>query len=1177
MRIKQLEIKGFKSFPDKTVFELKPGITAIVGPNGCGKSNVFEAMRWVMGEQRARSLRGKKMEDVIFNGSENRKPVGMTEVRLVLSNREGQGPPSMADYEEIMIARRLFRDGESQYEINNVPCRLSEITDFFLDTGVGKNSYAIIEQGRVDMVVASKPEDRRVLIEEAAGISRYKTRREAAIKKLEQTQQNLLRISDVIGEVQRQNASLRRQAQKAERYRKIRDRLQELDLALHAHRCAQLQQELSRIQEDLERKRTDLFERQARFGSRQAELESARLTALQTEKALQELIEAQHGIDLELAQLRASMDRDRAKLSQMAEFKKRAELETATLNVKRDELRGALAELELDRERINCEIQSQRQDLEQAVNRMQSLEESLSRQRQLQESLKEETFRVLQESAGRRNARESLARRQVEHRSELARRSKESADARGLLDDRRKKREELLEQAETIEASLETATGRKAELNRIINELRCRLNDLRQELGKKEQELAAVTGRLDSLRELHIAYASYGEGVRYLMQSRAPELEEDLVGPLAELIDVPAEHEKALSAALGDRLGHMVVSSPRAGAEAALLLDQARAGRSTFIPCCPRSDLNGERIDASESLTRLKEVVRFREGYEQLGDFLLGRSFLVDDINQAIEIWERNGAFIDLVTRNGEALNRHGEITGGSQGNLGEEIFAKRRQLDELTVKQSEIAREVDRLRVATGEDEKKLDGLVRELDETTKLLHELTVQQAGVRKDREALDAEIQGSQRRLEALTLEEERLTKELEELSTETQTCDEKLRALEATREELERKSRHAGQEFQRLTETSANQLDESSKIRVWLAQMEERARSIERELKTSREGYAHLEERCSTLVEEMKRNSDEELSLGETVRQDQSRERALMERHGDQAGKIETLKSHSENRAHAAQSLQVQVQQDEKSIRELGETAHAVETESVRVEQSLEGMVDKILDRYRIDPRTIPTPERSPDENEIQELKGKLESFGEVNLAAIGESRQIEERLEFLLKQDADLRQAVESLYETIHKINKTTRERFRDAFEQVNEKFQEIFPFLFRGGEARLELTDDRDLLETGVEILARPPGKRIRNMDLLSGGEKALTAVALIFAIFLTRPSPFCLLDEVDASLDEANIIRFNEMLRRLADKTQFLVITHNKRTMEAADTLYGVTMEEPGSSGVVSVEFAA
>ncbi|MFZ5867919.1 MAG: AAA family ATPase, partial [Thermodesulfobacteriota bacterium] len=490
---------------------------------------------------------------------------------------------------------------------------------------------------------------------------------------------------------------------------------------------------------------------------------------------------------------------------------------------------------------------------------------------------------------------------------------------------------------------------------------------------------------------------------------------------------------------------------------------------------------------------------------------------------------------------------------------------------------QSEIAQETDRLRAAITQDEKKLDSLVHDLDVTYKLIQDLTVQQAGIRKDREVLDAEIQSSQRRLGVINLEEERLTKELEELSVQTQTCEEKLRVLEARREELEQKGRDAAQAVQQLAETTTKVSGASSEIRVRLAQMDERARSMERELKTSRESFAGLQSRWSALVEEMKRNSDEELSLGETIGQNQDRERELMERHANQAGKIETLKHDSEGSARAVQSLQVQVQQEEKSIRDLGETVHAGETESVRVEQSLEGIVEKILDRYRIDPRTVTPPESVPDQNEIHELKGKLETFGEVNLAAIAESRQIEERLEFLQEQEADLKQAVESLFETIHKINKTTRERFREAFEQVNEKFQEIFPFLFRGGEARLELTDEQDLLETGVEILARPPGKKIRNMDLLSGGEKALTAVALIFAIFLTRPSPFCLLDEVDASLDEANIIRFNEMLRRLSDKTQFLVITHNKRTMEAADTLYGVTMEDPGSSGVVSVEFAA
>ncbi len=454
-------------------------------------------------------------------------------------------------------------------------------------------------------------------------------------------------------------------------------------------------------------------------------------------------------------------------------------------------------------------------------------------------------------------------------------------------------------------------------------------------------------------------------------------------------------------------------------------------------------------------------------------------------------------------------------------------------------------------------------------------MISDLTLREVRIKNDQERLETQMNAARRRLEVINLERERLNKENSETKTELQQCDDVAASLEKTRLDLETEKR----DIQRTAEALELALRERSRrteeIRVRLAQLEERGRSLDRELRSSRDGLAQYEKQLAALIEEMSLSEQEAKKLAQEIEATETREKQLMTEHEEQAAQIDTLKSSSTELSSRVQCLEEQSASMAKSVRDLRDTAHAQEMESVRLEQALSDLVEKILERHHVDPRNVPAPETIPDEEEIAEMKSKIESMGEVNLAAINESRLTEERLTFLLEQEDDLNKAVDSLYATINTINKTTIERFRAAFDSVNEQFQEIFPFLFRGGEGRLELTDEEDLLETGVEIMARPPGKRIQNMDLLSGGEKALTAVALIFSIFLTRPSPFCLLDEVDAPLDDANLARFHEMLRRLCDKTQFLFITHNKRSMQEADSLYGITMGEPGASSIVSVEF--
>ncbi len=1175
MKITKIEVKGFKSFPDKTVFDFKPGITAIVGPNGCGKSNVFEAMRWAMGEQRIRSLRGKKMEDVIFNGSESRKPVGMAEVRLVLSNTEGLAPASMADYDEIMITRRLFRDGESQYEINNVPCRLSDITDFFLDTGVGRNSYAIIEQGRVDMVVASKPEDRRVLIEEAAGINRYKSRREAALKKLEQTSQNLLRINDVIGEVKRQSASLKRQASKAQRYRELSDRLHELDIALHAYKCHELQRQTGQVGGELEKSRSVLLEKESRYSTITARLEDDRLKSLQHEKALKDLLETRHQVELELTGLRSGIERDRNRVSQLANHQQRCAGEKKVLEEKVEEAKSLQEALDKDRGAVHTELKIAGDQLKQALGDAEGTEQDLVRQRKHLDQLKDDLFHTLQETSQERNRRETLTRRGTEISSHLERISRDSEAIRTDLEAQNGEKDRLANNIAEIGRNRQRNTIEKEELVNARESARQRINSLRDSLKVAEKHLASAQARLESLEEMQKNYRGYGQGVRFLLKEDESGKKEALLGPLAEMIDVPREFQKALTAALGDRLGHMVVTSTREGANAADRLKEAGAGRSTFIPLSPRSVPESEPGEVPEGLTPLQEVVCFREGCEGLGNFLLNRCFVVEDMQQAVDLWEKNGIHVDLVTAGGEMLNRHGEISGGSHEDGRDTVFEQRREIAALQEKVASLEQQLHGLQSALKEEEAHLEKISLDSEQIERLLNELNVKEVHLRKDQEVLEAHVSNAERKLEVLSLERESLANEQEGLSIDLLKAEEAISLLERKRVDIETEREELNRTVEELSLFALEKSQQTGQLQVRVAQLEERSHSLERECHTSLDSLRQHEARLTALAAEIEHNQFEEKELGEQITQAEQREKVLMEQHEARARQIEILRTESADLSASVEALEREAAVTAKIVKELKDGVHSLEVESVRLEQALQGLVEKILERYHVDLRSVACPDSPPDDDVITEIRNKMDLMGEVNLAAISESQQAEERLTFLLEQQEDLKKAVDSLYATINTINKTTRERFRTAFDNVNEKFQEIFPYLFRGGEARLELTDEEDLLETGVDIMARPPGKRIQNMDLLSGGEKALTAVALIFSIFLTRPSPFCLLDEVDAPLDDANLVRFNEMLRKLSERTQFLVATHNKRSMEEADSLFGITMEEPGASGVVSVEF--
>lgn len=579
----------------------------------------------------------------------------------------------------------------------------------------------------------------------------------------------------------------------------------------------------------------------------------------------------------------------------------------------------------------------------------------------------------------------------------------------------------------------------------------------------------------------------------------------------------------------------------------------------------------------SEISKPLRDIVRFREGFEKLGEFLFSNYLVASDLDQALDIWSRTGFQANLVTLEGELLTRHGEITGGSWDQRQEEIFVKRREVVSLQETLQSLQGVISERSACLHQEESQLEKLSAELVEIQRLLDDVHREAANLKGEQVHVQARMTSGERSKELLDFETNRLVKEKVELSRGIAEVDGGLADLQVAREELEERMENAKFTLQELEALLVEKSGQNQETQVLAARLDEQCRSADREFHNTLANLNQMEERLAGLVEENIRLTGEKDRIVTDLAEAETRENQLMLEHEAQESRIQALKSES-----SSLGITVKGMQDERSghgekLKNLQGAAHSLEMETVRLKQMVEGIVEKTLDLYHVDPRTVPCPEVPPDHEEIVAMKDKLESMGEVNLAAIAESHHVNERLKFLQEQEQDLKKAVASLFETIDAINKSTSELFLQAFDRINEKFQEIFPFLFGGGEARLELTEEANPLETGVDIVARPPGKRRQNMSLLSGGEKSLTAIGLIFSIFLTRPSPFCLLDEVDAPLDDSNISRFTEMLKKLAGQTQFIVVTHNKRTMEAADSLYGVTMEEPGASTVVSVQFAA
>lgn len=1190
MRIKKLELVGFKSFKDRTVIQFDEGITGIVGPNGCGKSNIVDALIWVMGEMSAKHLRGSSMEDVIFAGSEGYSPMGLAEVSLVLENDGGPFPPKYAKFSEIMVTRRLHRSGESEYLINKEVARLRDVQEIFMDTGAGAKGFSIIEQGAIGKIITAKPEERRTLIEEAAGITKFKARKRESIRKLDSTDQNLVRLQDIIGELKRQLSSLERQAKKAQRYRELRDQVKDLDLWLAAKKyldfktqldtargdwqkaheaVAGLQAEISQVELELQSKKLELTQKETEVGDCQRKHYELQNNALTKEKQIMEL------------QFRIEQGRQNEKRSdtQAAELKLRHELLTQELT----SLKQKIQSLEVEHHSLNTDFVQKNgllQELEQSII---NLDDQISNKRREYLTLQQSQTHMMAQSEIKIHKLEELNRRLVDVTavaSELEKKCEEFGT-------RKKKVSLQFESEKQMQLQIMSDADNFAQNVSIVE---AEVNEKQIEVGKFKDELNQVVSRLYGLEDLHSNFEGFEEGVRTVMfwqrKQQETSMQMDASGgfqPVAEVVEVPSQYELAMEAALGSKLQWLLGSEHGQALQALDYLKSESKGRSSFMSSdLYKSVVGGDQTPSGEGVTAiLKDIVSAPDKYHQQVSLLLDGVAVVDSIRTALRLRPQYSGW-SFVTLDGETLSADGVLTGGAQQTADSGVLRRKREIKELRDRKEEWSGKLSLAQIALKKKEDQLKSLRVDLENANKRSNEKEILLVELRKDSERAEMEWKNAET---AFKRQEEEKSEILENIQAE----NERLIQCQNTVKEITEKVLSLEQEVNQSIENLQNQRRDvelhranTTELKVKLAAREQELEGYRRQdvsvsasLEQTAEQISRINEEFATNLRELSDNQkvleEEKVGLEQMIAQAKewgNRYSILKDEYEQIASQIRgtetgfsARKSFVDNQTQLMNELQLKIDQ-------------------VGLQEKY--LSDQINDKYTVllADRAQELASREGNDEEAQktldELKDKMAVLGEVNVSAIQEFDELESRHAFLSKQHEDLISSKDQLKKVIDRINRICTKRFKETFDAVNEKFSRVFPILFGGGEAKLILIENPEESEMGIEIVAKPPGKKMQNVTLMSGGEKALTAVALIFSIFLVKPSPYCLLDEVDAPLDDANVARFNDLVKEMAKRSQIIVVTHNKHTMAVNNKLYGVTMEEKGVSKMVSVSLA-
>lgn len=1177
MYLKSIEIHGFKSFANKITFQFHNGITGIVGPNGSGKSNVADAVRWVLGEQRIKQLRGASMQDVIFSGTEIRKPMGYAYVAITLDNRDHQ---LAIDFDEVTVARRIYRSGESEYLMNGSPVRLKDVNELFYDTGIGKEGYSIIGQGQIDKILSGKPEERRELFDEAAGIVKFKRRKSAAQKKLEDEKQNLLRVSDILSELEKQVEPLEKQSEKARIYLKKKEQLKDLDVNVFLLENARLKDQLAGVKEKYEIASGDLQETTSKYEHIKEEYEQVQAEIEQLDKqieeersqltdtgmlrgklegeinVLKEQINSVRGNENHLLSRQENLQREIEARSRneaaILEDKAEVDAHLSQLEEAREEAKAELARVQAQIDELNANIENGKNSIITALNERATIKSRMGR------------FDTMLEQ---------IQIRRAELNSRLLRAKSDEAQQEDLI---RKLEEEFLRINDNISAFNDRQSVLEEELNQI-----------RDELSQKDQKLRDTQvvyhqdkSRLDALSNLTERYEGYGGSVKRVMERKSSN--SGIIGVVADLIKVEKKYEVAIETALGGSIQNIVTETEETAKEMIAFLKQNKAGRATFLPLTSirnRQEFRMKEVLAEPGVLGLADtLVNTEERYRDVAASLLGRIVVIDNVDNAVRIARKYKYSLRMVTLEGELFNPGGSISGGAYKN-NSNLLGRRREMAELETKVRETLKSIDILLDDIEKTKQRRNKLRMELEQTKASLQEEFIHQNTARMNVAAAREKKEQTEQGYGDLQNEQREIASQIEEIQNGKEEIRRELEASELLEKDVDSRIHMAQKE---LEERKEEENLHSSRVSEWDLEVEKIRQKqgfeqtnldrIRGDIQKFTEELKEIEEGMEAGRQEIARKEADILALQETINASYTNQNSGEEKLKADMERKEVLAGRQKNFFADRESLAERLSGLDKEV-------YRLSAQQEKLEESVEAQINYMWDEYEItlsDAAALKNEELqdlTAMKKEITSLKDQIRRLGDVNVNAIEDYKNLMERYTFLKNQHDDLIKAEETLKGIILELDEAMRKQFREKFAQISQEFDKVFKELFGGGKGTLELMEDEDILEAGIRIIAQPPGKKLQNMMQLSGGEKALTAISLLFAIQNLKPSPFCLLDEIEAALDDSNVGRFANYLHKLTKYTQFIVITHRRGTMEKADRLYGITMQEKGVSTLVSV----
>ena len=1179
MFLKSIEVQGFKSFANKMVFEFHKGITGIVGPNGSGKSNVADAVRWVLGEQSAKQLRGSRMEDVIFSGTESRKPLGFAYVAITLDNSDHQ---LAVEYDTVTVSRRVYRSGESEYKINGHNCRLKDVQELFFDTGIGKEGYSIIGQGQIDKILSGKPEERRELFDEAAGIVKYKRRKALTEKNLAEEQQNLSRVRDILYELEKQVGPLAKQSETARIYLKHRDTLKQYDANMYLMSFYQLKKDSADIDDKIDIVSAQLKDSQENFEKIKSAYAEMEALMEQYDQKIAEDQEVCNQQALEKQRLEGTRNVFVSKLEGIAgkeeQFDMLIEDAQKSLGEKQQLLEDNKKELETLEEELK-HLEQHKNSSEEELHAMSGMVTSLKERIDSQNS---DIIEFLNETAnikGRMQRYETMQEQTQIRQSELdqkliALQSEESSEGE-LVEAFQKEAQGVAIELERIQAEQAACKKRAAKISDDL--MKCR-----DAFNAAEKSFHEESARYQTLKNITERYDGYGVSIRKIMERKNDY--KGIIGVVADIIHVSKEYEIAIETALGGSISNIVTDDEQTAKNMIRFLKTNRFGRATFLPLTSirgrRAD-NADRICSEAGVIGLaSDLIEVERQFDNLADYLLGRVFIVDHIDNALALAKKYRYSLRIVTLEGESLNPGGSLSGGAYKNTGN-LLGRHREMEELQKHVESLRKEGASLKQQINQLQSDKESNKAAIEKNTAEESKLTLQQNTVRLRLKQVDESRGEHAKSIQDISRETAQIKAQQEQIRQFKQQLAHQLTELETKKKNAEALTASLTAKLEEISEQERNFNNQTADMRIHYANQVQKKAFIRKSIEQNRSEGQHLQEKLTDYHEQKAAFGKEKTEIREQIEKTDTQIAAVMEKMTESQSILQQKMDERSQYAAEHKSFFAKREELSETISRLDREQFRLGSQKEKLEENRSQLSSYMWEEYGLTYQTA----RELSDDELQtlplsklkkmtsDIKGEIKALGNVNVNAIEEYKAVAERYETMKTQHDDMVEAEGKLAGIIEDLNISMQKQFQEKFMQIRKEFDRIFKLLFGGGKGTLELADPENLLETGVIITAQPPGKKLQNMMQLSGGEKALTAIALLFAIQSLKPSPFCLLDEIEAALDDANVKRFAEYLHNLTKDTQFIVITHRRGTMNTADVLYGITMQEKGVSTLVSV----